>query len=75
MSDRDLLQAFLVADEVLAAHAGKFRSSLLGLEILTDTRMPPGCWALGSREGCIVVCDLDELNRLRGVAGGTGERA
>lgn len=52
--DRDLLQAFLVADEILRATAPPdFR--VFGLNARCDERIPPGVVAIGSANGCIVV--------------------
>ena len=72
MSDLEkFAHAFLVADDVLARRAGKLRSSIFGIEIVSDERMPVDCWALGNREGAVVVQDVAEFIRQFRRAGGT----
>lgn len=66
-----LAQAFLVADDVLALRKGQHWGPLASIEIVSDPRMPRDCWALGNREGAIVVRDASEfIRQFRGVRGG-----
>lgn len=57
----DFVQALLVADLVLANRQGALRGSLLGIEVVSDERMPRNIYALGQREGAIVVRDAADF--------------
>lgn len=56
-SDERIVQAFLVADDILRRQPPA-ASTALGIPIIADARMPVGMAALGSANGSIVVKEL-----------------
>lgn len=55
MTDRDVVQAFLVADEVLRRRQPPLSGPCLSIDIATDARMPRNMIAVGYATGAIIV--------------------
>ncbi len=55
--DERIVQAFLVADDILRRQPSPMARAL-GTPIIADPRMPPGLAALGSPNGSIVIAEL-----------------